>query len=161
MRGFVPSFAKSVEHELRNGINLCDTHHSDFDGYRFFIRWVPSVSLDSEMMAFFSYNQQIRIFVFVNFSRNEDLEQFHGKSVVLDANHQRSPFPAPFLIQEMCTRGFHPWRSDRPIPLHDLPLILLATIMGATWQIWEVEVILGSVWVGLAAWADRMEVVER
>ena len=108
MRGFVPSFAKSVEHEPRNGINLCDTHHSDFDGYRFFIHWVPSVSLDSEMMAFFSYNQQVRIFVFVNFSRNEDLEQFHGKSVVLDANHQCSPFPAPFLIQEMHTRGFHP-----------------------------------------------------
>ena len=116
MRGFIPSFAKSVEHEPRNGINLCDTHHSDFDGYRFFIRWVPLVSLNSEMKADVSYYRQVRIFVFVNFSRNEDLEQFHGKSVVLDANHQHSPFPAPFLIQEMRTRGFHPWCSDRPIP---------------------------------------------
>ena len=105
-----------MEHEPRNGINLCDMHHSDFDGYRFFIRWVPSVSLNSEMMAVFSYYQQARIFVFVNFSRDEYLEPFHGKSVVLDANHHHSPFPAPFLIQEMRTRGFHPWFDDRPIP---------------------------------------------
>ena len=90
-----------MEHEPRNGINLCDVHHSDFNSYRFFIvRWVPSVSLDSEMMAVFLYYQQVRIFVFVNFSRNEDLEQFHGKAVVLDADHPHSPFPAPFLIQE-------------------------------------------------------------
>ena len=92
-------------------------HHSDFDGYRFFIRWVPSVSLNFEMIAVFSYYQQVRVFVFVNFSRNEDLEQFHGKAVVLDANHHRSPFPAPFLIQEMRTRGFQPWCTDRPINL--------------------------------------------
>jgi hypothetical protein len=105
-----------VEHEPRNGINLCYTHHSDFDGYRFFIRWVPSVSLNSETMAVFSYYQQVRTFVFVNFSQNEDLEQFHGKAVVLDANHHHSPFPAPFLIQEMRTRAFHPWCTDRPIP---------------------------------------------
>jgi hypothetical protein len=104
-----------VEHEPRNGITLCDNHHSNFDGYRFFIRWVPSVSLNSETMAVFSYFRQVRIFVFINFSRNEDLEQFHGKSVVLDANHHRSPFPALFLIQEMRTRGFHPWCTDRPI----------------------------------------------
>ena len=90
--------------------------HCDFDGCRFFIRWVPSVSLNSEMMAVFSYSQQVRIFVFVNFSRNEDLEQFHGKSVVLDADHHHSPFPASFLIQEMRTRGFYPWCTDRPIP---------------------------------------------
>jgi hypothetical protein len=105
-----------VEHEPRNGVNLCDMHHSDFDGYRFFIRWVPSVSLNSEMMTVFSYYRQIRVFVFVNFSRLEDLEQFHGKTVVLDADHHHSPFPAPFLIQEMRTRGFHPWCTDRPIP---------------------------------------------
>jgi hypothetical protein len=105
-----------VEHEPRNGINLCDNHHSDFDSYRFFIRWVPSASLNSEMMAVFSYCRQVRIFVFVNFSRSEDLEQFHGKSVVLDADHNHSPFPAPFLIQEMRTRGFYPRCADRPIP---------------------------------------------
>ncbi|KZP06079.1 hypothetical protein FIBSPDRAFT_1053750, partial [Athelia psychrophila] len=96
-RGFVPSFAKSVVHEPRNGINLCSRHHGDFDGYRFFIRWVPSRSA----------------FVFINFSQYDLLEQFHGKTVALDANHKRSPFPAPFLIQEMRTRGFNPWYTDR------------------------------------------------
>jgi len=82
------------------------------------------------------------------------------KSVVLDANHHHSPFPAPFLIQEMRTRRFHPWCTDRPIPHPRSTIILLATILEAAWQIWEVEVILGSVWVGVAG-ADRMEVVER
>jgi hypothetical protein len=105
-----------VVHEPRNGINLCVSHLSDFNGYRFFIRWVPSVSLNRKMMAVSSYHQQDRVFVFVNFSRDEYLEQFHGKSVVLDADHHHSPFPAPFLIQEMRTRGFHPWCTDRPIP---------------------------------------------
>jgi hypothetical protein len=103
-------------HESRNGINLCDSHHSDFDGYRFFIRWVPSVRLNCEIMAVFSYCWQVRVFVFVNFSQNQYLEQFHGKMVALDPNHDHSPFPAPFLIQEMRTRGFHPWCTDRPIP---------------------------------------------
>lgn len=56
-----------------------------------------------------------RVFVFVNFSQTQDLEQFHGKTVKLDPNHNHSPFPAPFLIQEMRTRGFHPWCTDRPI----------------------------------------------
>ncbi|KAH9995410.1 hypothetical protein BJV74DRAFT_829865 [Russula compacta] len=101
-RRFVPSFAKSVVHEPRNSISLCDSHHSDFDGYRF--------------SYVFSYYQQVCAFVFVNFSRTRYLEQFHGKVVVLDADHKHSPFPAPFLIQEMRTRGFHPWCTDRPIP---------------------------------------------
>jgi len=35
---------------------------------------------------------------------------------VLDPSHTRSPFPAPLLIQEMRTRGFSPWHTDRPIP---------------------------------------------
>jgi hypothetical protein len=74
------------------------------------------VSLDCEMMAVFSYYQQARIFVFINFSRNQYLERFHGKSVVLTSDHRYSPFPAPFLIQEMRTRGFHPWYTDRPTP---------------------------------------------
>jgi hypothetical protein len=68
------------------------------------------------MMAVFSYYQQARILVFINFSRRQYLEQFHGKAVVLDADHRYSPFPAPFLIQEMRTRGCHPWYTDRPIP---------------------------------------------
>ncbi|KAF8331362.1 uncharacterized protein EI90DRAFT_3145612 [Cantharellus anzutake] len=42
-RGFVPAMAKSVEHEARNGIRLCATHHSLFDAYYFYIRWFPEV----------------------------------------------------------------------------------------------------------------------
>ncbi|KAH7905798.1 hypothetical protein BJ138DRAFT_1017213, partial [Hygrophoropsis aurantiaca] len=99
-RGFVPPAAKSVMHEPRNGISLCDSHRCHFDGYRFFIRWVPAA----------------RVFVFVNFSQKRSLEQFHAKTVVLDPNHDHSPFPAPFLIQEMRMRGFYPWHADRPIP---------------------------------------------
>jgi hypothetical protein len=68
------------------------------------------------MMAVFSYYQQAHVFIFVHFSQIQELEQFHGKAVVIDADHSYSPFPAPFLIQEMCTRGFHPWHTDRPIP---------------------------------------------
>jgi len=35
--------------------------------------------------------------------------------VVLDPDHVHSPFPAPFLVHEMRTRGFHPWFIDLPI----------------------------------------------
>jgi hypothetical protein len=35
---------------------------------------------------------------------------------MLDPDHVRSPFPAPFLVHEMRTRGFHPWFIDLPIP---------------------------------------------
>jgi hypothetical protein len=67
-----------------------------------------------------SYYQQDLVFVFVKISRDRYLEEFQGKTVPLDPNHIRSPFPAPFLIQEMRTRGFHRWHTDRLIllPLH-------------------------------------------
>ena len=67
------------------------------------------------MTTVFSYFQQIRIFVYVNFSQIQDLEQFHGKAVKLDSGHRHSPLPILFLIQEMRTRGFYPWCTDRPI----------------------------------------------
>jgi hypothetical protein len=76
-------------------------------------------------MAVFSYFQQIRNFVFVNFSQIQDLEQFHGKAVILDSSHRHSPFPILFLIQEMRTRGFYPWCTDRPI---DCPLSTTYTV---------------------------------
>ena len=63
-----------------------------------------------------SYYQQHRVFVFINFSQERSLEKYHGKTVALNPNHVLTPFPALFLIQEMRTRGFHPWRTDRPIP---------------------------------------------
>src|SRR5258708_385104 len=41
--GFVPEQAKSVEHEARNGIRLCATHHCLFERYCYYIRWMPEV----------------------------------------------------------------------------------------------------------------------
>ena len=41
--GFVPQMAKSVEHETRNGIQLCASHHSLFDAHCYYIRWMPEV----------------------------------------------------------------------------------------------------------------------
>ena len=42
---YVPAHAKSAVHESRNGILLCKTHHSGFDNYMFYIRWIEEVSL--------------------------------------------------------------------------------------------------------------------
>ena len=53
--------------------------------------------------------------MFINFSRYQYLEKFHGKPVNLDPDHEHCPFPALFLIQEMRTRGFFPQYTDRPI----------------------------------------------
>ena len=103
--------------------------------------------LDCEMMAVFYY-QQGHFFVFVNFSQNEDLEQFHGKTVILDADHNHSPFPAPFMIQEIQEDFILGALTDQS-PVHDLARILLTTIV----EVWEMEVILGSALVGVAAWA--------
>ena len=44
---YVPAHAKSAVHESRNGILLCKTHHSGFDNYMFYIRWIKEVSLSS------------------------------------------------------------------------------------------------------------------
>jgi len=41
--GFVPQAAKGVEHEARNGIRLCKTHHTLFDTHCYYIRWMPKV----------------------------------------------------------------------------------------------------------------------
>ncbi|KIJ99682.1 hypothetical protein K443DRAFT_101787 [Laccaria amethystina LaAM-08-1] len=41
--GFVPRTAKGVEHEARNGIQLCTLHHSLFDAHCYYIRWMPEV----------------------------------------------------------------------------------------------------------------------
>ena len=41
--GFVPQAAKGVEHEARNGIRLCTSHHNLFDKHCYYIRWIPEV----------------------------------------------------------------------------------------------------------------------
>lgn len=40
---YVPSYAKSVVHEARNAILMCKSHHSAFERYMFYIRWIPQV----------------------------------------------------------------------------------------------------------------------
>ena len=35
--------------------------------------------------------------MFINFPRNEYLEEFHGKPVNLDPDHEHCPFPALFF----------------------------------------------------------------
>ena len=106
---------RRMDLEPRNGITLCGSHHYCFDEYRFFIRWVPSVSI-LIFKFYLYYCQKIHRFMFINFPRNEYLEEFHGKPVNLDPDHEHSPFPALFLIQEMRTRRFFPQFADRPIP---------------------------------------------
>jgi predicted restriction endonuclease len=41
--GFVPQMAKGVEHEVRNGIQLCAQHHRLLDSHCYYIRWMPEV----------------------------------------------------------------------------------------------------------------------
>jgi len=41
--GFVPAQAKSAEHEARNGIRLCTSHHTLSDRLCYYIRWMPEV----------------------------------------------------------------------------------------------------------------------
>lgn len=43
--GYVPKFANSLARiEPRNGLLLCANHHQDFEHFRAFVRYVPSVS---------------------------------------------------------------------------------------------------------------------
>ncbi|KAF8967442.1 hypothetical protein BDZ97DRAFT_1656355 [Flammula alnicola] len=98
-RGYVPNQARSVEHEPRNGLSLCPYHHKGFDGFGYFIRYMP----------------QIEKFVFVNFSRDPEDEQYHGKAVFLDPGHRLCPMANVFVIHEMRVRGRWPFLLDRDI----------------------------------------------
>ena len=51
-RKFIPTPAKSVQHEPRNGIILCPNHHALFDAYCFYIRWVLQVSRNVKIIPF-------------------------------------------------------------------------------------------------------------
>ncbi|KAM6504521.1 hypothetical protein JOM56_001464 [Amanita muscaria] len=98
-RGWFPSEAKTdPAHEPRNGLLLCRTHHGDFDEYSFFIRFVPHTGR----------------FIFINYSNELRLQEFHGRAVALVNNHRYSPFPALFLVHEMRVRGFHPFAPVNP-----------------------------------------------
>ncbi|KAJ7929237.1 hypothetical protein B0H13DRAFT_1703331 [Mycena leptocephala] len=98
-RRWVPSAAKSGQHEPRNGLLMCPTHQKLFDTFFFFIRYIP----------------QSRRFVLVNQSNHYDLEQYHGKCVPLNISDPHTPFPSVFIIHEMRVRGFHPFQAAVPI----------------------------------------------
>jgi len=100
-QGFIPAQAKSVEHEARNGMLLCRSHHGLFDSFYFYIRWVP----------------QVERFVLINHSELPSLEPFHGRAIGLFASDSRVPFHGAFLIHEMRVRGYWPFAEDREILL--------------------------------------------
>jgi HNH endonuclease len=115
-KGFIPQPAKSEEHEARNGITLCSSHHRLFDAYRYYIRWIPEVRLVLLWVYLFTlqYFIQARRFVLINHSKTPGMEQFHGHAVRLRPDDPRAPFHGCFLFHEMRVRGHHPLCEDRP-----------------------------------------------
>jgi len=94
-RNWIPSAAKArPQHDPRNGILMCGTHHSLFNSYYFFIRYVHAS----------------RKYVFVNYSGHRALQHFHGKAVALRVESRYAPFPSLFIVHEMRVRGFHPFQ---------------------------------------------------
>ncbi|EIM91915.1 uncharacterized protein STEHIDRAFT_151270 [Stereum hirsutum FP-91666 SS1] len=92
-RRWIPSQAKEhVEHEPRNGLLMCPTHHKAFDAYEFFIRYMP----------------EARKFVFFNYTGRYGEAPFHGKAIALDIGHRHAPFPALF-IHELRVRAHNPF----------------------------------------------------
>jgi len=117
-RGFIPTQAKSVVHEARNGVLMCKNHHGLFNAYFFYIRWVPEVrycSLSFTVATHTTPLSQFGHFVFVNHSQHPASEQYHGHAINLNAGDPCLPFHGAFLIQEMRVRGRWPFRTDRPI----------------------------------------------
>ncbi|KAF8345072.1 hypothetical protein F5887DRAFT_1102802 [Amanita rubescens] len=105
VRGWIPREAKDTpRHEPRDGMIMCKTHRGIFNAYGFFIRFCPD----------------IRKFVFINYSNDEDLQQFHGKAIALDIKDRYAPFPSLFLIHEMRVRGFHPFQTVVPTIPNDI-----------------------------------------
>ena len=143
------SFAKSVQHEPRNGINLCDLHHNDFDDYRFFIRWVLLVTVSIvKWWRSSTINRDTSLYL-STFPRMKTWNNFMGKRSYL----MQTTTTARSLLHSWsrrCVQGdFILGALTDQSPVHDLARILLTTIV----EVWEMEVILGSALVGVAAWA--------
>ncbi|KAG2075212.1 hypothetical protein BDR04DRAFT_1150510 [Suillus decipiens] len=103
---WIPRQAKSTfQHEPRDGLLMCCNHRRAFYNYDFFIRFFPD----------------IRKFVFVNFSGDDNLQQFHGKAIALDMKDHHAPFPSLFIIHEMRVRGYHPFQPIAPAMPDDIP----------------------------------------
>jgi len=47
------------------------------------------------------------MFVFVNYSDRQELQQFHSTVIGIDSDDLHAPFPSLFIIHEMRVRGFH------------------------------------------------------
>jgi len=110
---WIPRKAKAIpQHEPRDGLLMCSNHHLGFDGYSFFIRFIPN----------------LRKFVFVNHSNDPSFQQFHGKAIALDIRDRYAPFPSLFIIHEVRVRAFHPFQPAAP----DLPI-------NPPWQDWMVS----------------------
>jgi hypothetical protein len=128
-RAWIPPTSKSVQHESRNGILMCATHHLNFDNHRFYIRYWEQVDVslniptDPTSYRIVILILQERKFVLVNHSRKVELEQYHGKAILLDPDNTRVPFHTLFIIHEFRVRGRWPFIADRaissPIPLAD------------------------------------------
>jgi hypothetical protein len=98
-RGWVPSRATAEpRHDLRNGLLLCCNHRVYFNGYAFFLRFLPDTQK----------------FVFINYSGSPGLQDYHGKAVALDVKDPHVPIPSLFIIHEMRVRGFHPFAPLNP-----------------------------------------------
>lgn len=50
------------------------------------------------------------MFVFVNYSNQPELQQFHGTVVGIESDDAHAPFSSLFIIHEMRVRGFRPFQ---------------------------------------------------
>jgi hypothetical protein len=58
--------------------------------------------------------------VFINYSGDECLQQFHGKAIALDIKDIYAPFPSLFIIHEMCVRGSYAFQPVAPTVPNDI-----------------------------------------
>ena len=100
---------------------LCKTHRGDFDSYRFFIRFLSDVRLIHFSFGPSIHSKQIRKFVFINYSGNEYLQEFHGKAIALNVTDKYAPSPSLFIIHEMRVRGFNPFQPVAPTVPNNIP----------------------------------------
>ena len=119
---WIPGGAKtSPEHEPRGGFLLCANHHKDFDQYKYFIRFIPSVSMVHLYFRTSPHVIQVQKFVFVNYSGSLDDTHLDGKAIALDAHHRYTVFPSLFIIHECRVRGFHPFEPVETDLPDDVP----------------------------------------
>jgi hypothetical protein len=92
---------------------MCKHHHALFDGYEFFIRFIPEVSLNSYAFCQIIHMEQAKKFILINYSDQYkvDLAPYHGKAIALDITDIHTPFPSLFIIHEMRVRGYHPFHD--------------------------------------------------